>query len=58
MQAGIRTELTEAANGRSQEYGAVLPNEETRQAMENVLQGKNLSPTFGSVAELMEDLKR
>ena len=34
------------------------PNTETTAAIENVQQGKNLSPTFGSVAELMEDLKR
>lgn len=34
------------------------PNAETTAAIENVQQGKNLSRTFGSVAELMEDLKR
>ena len=32
------------------------PNEETRRAIENVRQGKNLSRGFHSVAELMEDL--
>ena len=33
-----------------------VPNEETRRAIENVRQGKNLSRGFNSVAELMEDL--
>ena len=32
------------------------PNEETRRAIENVRQEKNLSRGFHSVAELMEDL--
>ena len=32
------------------------PNEETKRAIENVRQGKNLSREFHSVAELMEDL--
>lgn len=33
-----------------------VPNKETIQAMNNVLEGKNLSRTFDSVSELMEDL--
>lgn len=33
-----------------------VPNKETLQAMNNVLEGKNLSKTFESVSELMEDL--
>ena len=33
-----------------------IPNGETLRAMENVENGKNLSRSFSSVAELMEDL--
>ena len=33
-----------------------IPNKETLQAMNNTLEGKNLSKTFESVEELMEDL--
>lgn len=33
-----------------------VPNKETLEAMNNALEGKNLSKTFESVAELMEDL--
>ena len=33
-----------------------VANEETKKAIENVRQGKNLSRGFSSVAELMEDL--
>ena len=33
-----------------------VPNKETVQAMNNVLEGKNLSKTFDSVSELLEDL--
>ena len=32
------------------------PNEETKRAIDNVRQGKNLSREFHSVSELMEDL--
>lgn len=32
------------------------PNEETRRAIENVMQGKNLSREFHTVSDLMEDL--
>lgn len=34
------------------------PNAETTAAIENVQQGKNLSRTFGSAAEVMEDLNK
>ena len=33
-----------------------VPNKETLEAMNNALEGKNLSKQFESVAELMEDL--
>lgn len=33
-----------------------VPNKETLEAMNNALEGKNLSKTFESVAELMEAL--
>ena len=33
-----------------------VPNEETKRAMDNVKQGKNLSRGFHTVSELMEDL--
>lgn len=33
-----------------------VPNKETLEAMNNTLDGKNLSRSFESVAELMEDL--
>ena len=33
-----------------------VPNEETKKAIENVREGKNLSRGFDSVAELMKDL--
>ncbi|MCQ2551029.1 MAG: type II toxin-antitoxin system RelB/DinJ family antitoxin [Clostridia bacterium] len=33
-----------------------VPNKDTMEAMNNTLEGKNLSKTFDSVAELMEDL--
>ena len=33
-----------------------VPNEETKRAMDNVKQGKNLSREFHTVSELMEDL--
>ena len=33
-----------------------VPNKETLEAMNNALEGKNLSKSFESVAELMEDL--
>ncbi len=33
-----------------------VPNEETKQAIENVRDGKNLSRVFNTVSELMEDL--
>lgn len=33
-----------------------IPNEETKQAIENVRRGKNVSRDFHSVSELMEDL--
>lgn len=33
-----------------------VPNEETKRAIENVRKGKELSKSFNSVGELMEDL--
>ena len=33
-----------------------VPNEETKKAMNNIKQGKNLSRGFHTVSELMEDL--
>lgn len=33
-----------------------VPNEETKRAIENVRNGKELSKSFNSVGELMEDL--
>lgn len=33
-----------------------VPNKETVSAMNNVLEGKNLSKSFDTVSELMEDL--
>ncbi len=33
-----------------------VPNEETKRAIENVREGKNLSRGFHTVSELMEDL--
>lgn len=38
------------------EIRAEIPNAETAQAMRNVLLGTNMSRTFNSVKELMEDL--
>ena len=38
------------------EDGAEIPNEETLQAIRDVLQGKNLSRTFDSVEAMMKDL--
>ena len=38
------------------EVKADRPNKETIEAMEDVLQGRNLGKTFTSVEELMEDL--
>lgn len=38
------------------EISTGIPNAETKRAIENVRQGKNLSREFHSVAELMEDL--
>lgn len=33
-----------------------VPNDQTKQAMDNVKQGKNLSREFHTVSDLMEDL--
>ena len=38
------------------EIGAVIPNEETRRAIEDARKGIGLSRAFSSVEELMEDL--
>lgn len=38
------------------EIGADIPNEETRQAIENVRNGVGISKSFSTVEELMEDL--
>lgn len=38
------------------ELSTGMPNAETRQAIDNVRNGVNLSRSFSSVAELMEDL--
>lgn len=47
---------TEISKIEKLEDGVGIPNEETLQAIHDVLQGKNLSRTFGSVEEMMKDL--
>ncbi len=45
-----------AVRGLPFEVREEIPNKETRIAMENINNGSNLSRSFSSVAELMEDL--
>ena len=45
-----------AVHGLPFEVRAEIPNAETKMAIDNVENGRNLSRRFHSVAELMEDL--